>query len=176
MKSDRVEPVAIIGGGPAGLTAGLAVITATTFLVRRLGKKLPLRVLFALTMGIGAYMSIAFMGNAVREFQVRPETVALGGIVRIANGSTVEAGHVLVHPGMSRQHLSKGRFAGTVWPDYAGRRTCFDFKADVFGSGPRDGSPQAEVSSAREPRPSAALAPRRPARGAAQRLTGGAEQ
>lgn len=53
----------------AGLMAGLAVITATTFLVRRLGKKLPLRVLFALTMGIGAYMSIAFMGNAVREFQ-----------------------------------------------------------------------------------------------------------
>jgi high-affinity iron transporter len=53
----------------AGLTAGLAVITATTFVVRRLGKKLPLRVLFALTMGIGAYMSIAFMGNAVREFQ-----------------------------------------------------------------------------------------------------------
>ena len=30
----------------------------------------------------------------VREFQVRPETVAVGGIVRIANGSTVEAGHV----------------------------------------------------------------------------------
>ena len=30
----------------------------------------------------------------VREFQVRPETVALGGIVRIANGSTVEAGQV----------------------------------------------------------------------------------
>jgi high-affinity iron transporter len=40
-----------------------------TFLVRKLGKKLPLRVLFGLTMGIGAYMSIAFMGNAVREFQ-----------------------------------------------------------------------------------------------------------
>jgi high-affinity iron transporter len=37
--------------------------------VRKLGKKLPLRVLFGLTMGIGAYMSIAFMGNAVREFQ-----------------------------------------------------------------------------------------------------------
>jgi high-affinity iron transporter len=53
----------------AGLMAGLAVITAATFVVRRLGKKLPLRVLFALTMGIGAYMSIAFMGNAVREFQ-----------------------------------------------------------------------------------------------------------
>ncbi len=53
----------------AGLVAGLAVITAATYLVRKLGKKLPLRVLFALTMGIGAYMSIAFMGNAVREFQ-----------------------------------------------------------------------------------------------------------
>jgi cellulose synthase/poly-beta-1,6-N-acetylglucosamine synthase-like glycosyltransferase len=30
----------------------------------------------------------------VREFQVRPETVGVGGIVRIANGSTVESGHV----------------------------------------------------------------------------------
>jgi high-affinity iron transporter len=53
----------------AGLVAGLAVITAVTFVVRKLGKRLPLRVLFGLTMGIGAYMSIAFMGNAVREFQ-----------------------------------------------------------------------------------------------------------
>lgn len=53
----------------AGLVLGLGVITGATFLVRKLGKKLPLRVLFGLTMGIGAYMSIAFMGNAVREFQ-----------------------------------------------------------------------------------------------------------
>ncbi|HEX9678347.1 FTR1 family iron permease [Nitrososphaera sp.] len=53
----------------AGLISGLAVIVATTFLVRKLGRKLPLRVLFGLTMGIGAYMSIAFMGNAIREFQ-----------------------------------------------------------------------------------------------------------
>lgn len=53
----------------AGLVSGLAVIVGITFLVRKLGKKLPLRVLFGLTMGIGAYMSIAFMGNAVREFQ-----------------------------------------------------------------------------------------------------------
>jgi high-affinity iron transporter len=30
---------------------------------------LPLRVLFGLTMGVGAYMSIAFMGNAIRSFQ-----------------------------------------------------------------------------------------------------------
>jgi high-affinity iron transporter len=53
----------------AGMVVGLGVITGVTFLVRKLGKKLPLRVLFGLTMGIGAYMSIAFMGNAVREFQ-----------------------------------------------------------------------------------------------------------
>ncbi len=53
----------------AGLAAGLAVICAVAFVVRKLGRKLPLRVLFGLTMGIGAYMSIAFMGNAIREFQ-----------------------------------------------------------------------------------------------------------
>jgi high-affinity iron transporter len=45
------------------------VIVATTIVVRKLGRRLPLKVLFALTMGIGAYMSIAFMGNAIREFQ-----------------------------------------------------------------------------------------------------------
>jgi high-affinity iron transporter len=53
----------------AGLVIGLAVIVATAIVVRKLGRRLPLRVLFALTMGIGAYMSIAFMGNAIREFQ-----------------------------------------------------------------------------------------------------------
>ncbi|HEV8404947.1 MAG TPA: FTR1 family protein [Nitrososphaera sp.] len=53
----------------AGLVAGLVVIAGVTFVVRKLGRKLPLRVLFGLTMGIGAYMSIAFIGNAVREFQ-----------------------------------------------------------------------------------------------------------
>jgi len=53
----------------AGLIAGLSVIVAVAFVVRKLGRKLPLRVLFGLTMGIGAYMSIAFMGNAIREFQ-----------------------------------------------------------------------------------------------------------
>ncbi|HEX6029539.1 MAG TPA: FTR1 family protein, partial [Nitrososphaeraceae archaeon] len=53
----------------AGLIIGLAIIIGIVFLIRKLGKKLPLRVLFGLTMGIGAYMSIAFMGNAIREFQ-----------------------------------------------------------------------------------------------------------
>jgi high-affinity iron transporter len=52
-----------------GLAIGLAVIISIVFLIRKLGKKLPLRVLFGLTMAIGAYMSIAFIGNAVREFQ-----------------------------------------------------------------------------------------------------------
>lgn len=53
----------------AGLAAGLSVIAAVTLVVRKMGKRLPLRVLFGLTMGVGAYMSIVFIGNAVREFQ-----------------------------------------------------------------------------------------------------------
>jgi high-affinity iron transporter len=53
----------------AGMVLGLAVIIGVALGVRKLGKKLPLRVLFGLTMGIGAYMSIAFIGNAIREFQ-----------------------------------------------------------------------------------------------------------
>jgi len=53
----------------AGLISGLAVIIGVAVVVRKIGKKLPLRVLFGLTMGIGAYMSIAFIGNAIREFQ-----------------------------------------------------------------------------------------------------------
>jgi high-affinity iron transporter len=52
-----------------GLVAGMAVILGIVFIIRKMGKKLPLRVLFALTMAVGAYMSIAFIGNAVREFQ-----------------------------------------------------------------------------------------------------------
>jgi len=53
----------------AGMVIGLAAIIGVAILINRLGRRLPLRVLFALTMGIGAYMSIAFMGNAVRELQ-----------------------------------------------------------------------------------------------------------
>ncbi len=53
----------------AGLISGLAVIIGIVFLIRKLGKKLPLRVLFGLTMAVGAYMSVAFMGNAIRSFQ-----------------------------------------------------------------------------------------------------------
>ena len=69
----------------AGLISGLVVIIGVALVVRRLGKKLPLRVLFGLTMGIGAYMSIAFMGNAVREFQelgIIPTTHLIGIVPR----------------------------------------------------------------------------------------------
>jgi len=53
----------------AGLALGIAIIVGVIFVIRKLGKRLPLRVLFGLTMGIGAYMSIAFMGNTIRSFQ-----------------------------------------------------------------------------------------------------------
>jgi high-affinity iron transporter len=52
-----------------GMVMGLAVIIGVALGVRKLGKKLPLKVLFGLTMAIGAYMSITFIGNAIREFQ-----------------------------------------------------------------------------------------------------------
>jgi high-affinity iron transporter len=70
----------------AGLVSGLAVIIGVALVVRKLGKKLPLRVLFGLTMGIGAYMSIVFMGNAIREFQELgyiPTTHMIGTIPRL---------------------------------------------------------------------------------------------
>lgn len=52
-----------------GMVLGSAVIMGVALGVRKLGKKLPLKVLFGLTMAIGAYMSITFIGNATREFQ-----------------------------------------------------------------------------------------------------------
>ncbi|HET9357271.1 MAG TPA: FTR1 family protein, partial [Nitrososphaeraceae archaeon] len=70
----------------AGMVLGLAVIIGVALGVRKLGRKLPLRVLFGLTMGIGAYMSIAFMGNAIREFQevgYIPTTHMIGTIPRL---------------------------------------------------------------------------------------------
>ena len=53
-----------------GFILGIVSLLAIYFGFRKLGKRLPLRVLFGLTMGIGAYLSIAFLGNAIREFQV----------------------------------------------------------------------------------------------------------
>jgi high-affinity iron transporter len=70
----------------AGMFIGLALIIGVAILINRLGRRLPLRVLFALTMGIGAYMSIAFMGNAVRELQelgIIPTTPMIGVVPRM---------------------------------------------------------------------------------------------
>lgn len=69
-----------------GLILGLASLFAIYYVIRRLGRKLPLRALFGLTMGVGAYLSIAFLGNAVRELQlldVLPYTSMLGTIPRL---------------------------------------------------------------------------------------------
>ena len=69
-----------------GLVVGIAVITVVALLIIKLGKRLPLRVLFGLTMGIGAYMSVAFLGNAIREFQdvgYLPTTPVFGLVPRL---------------------------------------------------------------------------------------------
>ena len=69
-----------------GFVLGMATLLVIYWLFRKLGKRLPLRVLFGLTMGIGAYLSIAFLGNAIREFQILdllPFTSMLGTIPRL---------------------------------------------------------------------------------------------
>ena len=69
-----------------GFIVGMISLFGIYFGFRKLGKRLPLRALFGLTMGIGAYLSIAFLGNAIREFQVLdyvPYTSMLGIIPRL---------------------------------------------------------------------------------------------
>lgn len=69
-----------------GFVIGMATLLVIYFVMRKLGKRLPLRVLFGLTMGIGAYLSIAFLGNAVRELQILdivPYTSMMGTIPRL---------------------------------------------------------------------------------------------
>ncbi|MDX1596893.1 MAG: iron permease, partial [Nitrosopumilaceae archaeon] len=69
-----------------GFILGLASLLALYFVMRKLGRKLPLRILFGMTMGIGAYLSIAFLGNAIREFQiidVLPYTSLIGTVPRL---------------------------------------------------------------------------------------------
>lgn len=70
----------------AGFAVGIGSLLLLYFVMRRLGRRLPLRALFGLTMGIGAYLSIAFLGNAIRELQVLdivPYTSMLGTIPRL---------------------------------------------------------------------------------------------
>ena len=59
---------------------------ALPIFTRKLGKRLPLKILFGLTMGVGAYLSVAFLGNAIRELQnldILPFTSLLGIIPRL---------------------------------------------------------------------------------------------
>lgn len=53
----------------SGLVLGLAVVITIALLIKKIMRKLPLRAIFGITMGIGAFMSVAFIGNAIRSFQ-----------------------------------------------------------------------------------------------------------
>jgi high-affinity iron transporter len=80
-----------------GFVLGIAVLFVVYYTMRRLGKRLPLKALFGLTMGVGAYLSIAFIGNAVRELQtldIVPVTNMIGTIPRLdINLSTMTGIH-----------------------------------------------------------------------------------
>ncbi|MEX1053380.1 MAG: FTR1 family protein, partial [Nitrosopumilaceae archaeon] len=80
-----------------GFVLGIAVLFAVYYGMRRIGKRLPLKALFGLTMGVGAYLSIAFIGNAVRELQtldIIPVTNMIGIIPRLdINLSTMTGIH-----------------------------------------------------------------------------------
>ena len=65
-----------------GFVVGIISLLGLYFVMRKLGRKLPLRVLFGLTMGVGAYLSIAFLGNAIRELQIL-EIVPYTGLIGI---------------------------------------------------------------------------------------------
>ena len=65
-----------------GFIFGILSLLGVYYIMRKLGKKLPLRALFGLTMGVGAYLSIAFLGNAIRELQVL-EIVPYTGLIGI---------------------------------------------------------------------------------------------
>lgn len=69
-----------------GFIIGLISLLGLYYVMRKLGKRLPLRALFGLTMGVGAYLSIAFLGNAIRELQIldiMPYTGLIGIIPRL---------------------------------------------------------------------------------------------
>lgn len=80
-----------------GFVLGIAVLFAVYYGMRKLGRRLPLKALFGLTMGVGAYLSIAFMGNAIRELQtldIIPVTNMIGIIPRLdINLSTMTGIH-----------------------------------------------------------------------------------
>lgn len=103
----------------AGLLAGIAVITGVTLLVRKMGKRLPLRVLFGLTMGVGTYMSIVFIGNAIREFQTLEyisTTPMIGVIPRLdINLATMTGIHPTLETVVAQLILLAVYMAGSVY-------------------------------------------------------------
>lgn len=80
-----------------GFVLGIVVLFIVYYTMRKIGKRLPLKALFGLTMGVGAYLSIAFIGNAVRELQtldIVPVTNMIGIIPRLdINLSTMTGIH-----------------------------------------------------------------------------------
>jgi high-affinity iron transporter len=81
-----------------GMIAGFGAVFAIAVLTRRIGRRIPLRILFSVTLVIGAYMSISFIGNAVRELQVigyLPTTHMLGVVPRLEISVATMTG---IHP------------------------------------------------------------------------------
>ena len=69
-----------------GFVLGIVSLLGLYYFMKKIGKRLPLRALFGLTMGVGAYLSIAFLGNAIRELQILdivPYTSMIGVIPRL---------------------------------------------------------------------------------------------
>lgn len=54
----------------SGLFLGITVVITISILIKKIMKKLPFRAIFGVTMAIGAFMSVAFIGNAIRSLQV----------------------------------------------------------------------------------------------------------
>jgi high-affinity iron transporter len=53
----------------SGFLLGMVIVLTIGILIKKIMRKLPLRAIFGLTMGFGAFMSVAFIGNAIRSFQ-----------------------------------------------------------------------------------------------------------
>ena len=69
-----------------GFVVGIVSLLGLYYFMKKIGRRLPLRALFGLTMGVGAYLSIAFLGNAIRELQILdivPYTSMIGTIPRL---------------------------------------------------------------------------------------------
>lgn len=65
-----------------GFILGIISLLGLYYFMKKIGRRLPLRALFGLTMGVGAYLSIAFLGNAIRELQIL-DLVSYTGMIGI---------------------------------------------------------------------------------------------